>query len=100
MVLVKIHKKDGRILAAVCDSDLIGQHVEESGVVLDLKSDFFKGDEKTDVEAGDIIRNADHLNAVGDKSVRLALHEGVIDEPHIKKVKGIPYAHAIIVHDG
>lgn len=99
MVLVKIHKKDGRILAAVCDSDVIGKHAEENGVVLDLTSDFYKGDEKTDVEAGDIIRNADHLNLVGEKSVRLAVHEGVIDEHHVKKVKGIPYAQAIIVHE-
>ncbi|MEK6849538.1 MAG: DUF424 family protein [Nanoarchaeota archaeon] len=99
MVLVKIHKKDGRILAAVCDTELLGQQLEENSIFLDLANDFYKGDEKTDIEAGDIIRNSDHINLVGEKSVALGVHEGLIDEHHIKKVKGVPFAHAVVVHD-
>jgi hypothetical protein len=99
MVLVKIHKRDGRILAAVCDNELLGQFVEENGIVLDLKGDFYAGTETTDVEAGDIIRNADHINLVGEKSVSLGVREGIIDEHHVKKIKGVPYAHAVIVHE-
>ena len=99
MVLVKLHKKDGRILVAVCDSDLLGKKFEEGQVQLDLTGDFYSGEEKDLDEAGDIIRNADHVNLVGEKSVHLGTHEGVIDASNIRKVQGIPYAHAIVVHE-
>lgn len=99
MVLVKIHKKDGKILAAVCDSELVGKKFEEGPAQLDLTNDFFKGEEHDDAEAGDLIRNADHVNLVGEKSIKLGIHEGVIDAAIVKKVHGVPHAQAIIVHD-
>jgi hypothetical protein len=99
MVLVAIHKKDHRIVAAVCDSDLIGKKFEEGALQLDLTGDFYKGTERSDDEAGDLIRNADHVNLVGKKSVKLGLQEGVIDEASVKTVQGVPHAQAIIVHD-
>jgi hypothetical protein len=99
MVLVKLHKKEGRLLAAVCDDDLLGKRFEEGALQLDLTGDFYKGDPHPDDETGDIIRNADHVNLVGAKSVALGIHEGVIDNTHVKHVQGIPYAQAIVVHD-
>lgn len=99
MVLVKLHKKDGRILVTVCDTNLLGKKFEEGTAQLDLTGDFYKGEEKDSEEAGDLIRNADHVNLVGEKSVHLGVHEGVIDADHVRKVNGIPYAHAIVVHD-
>lgn len=99
MVLVKLHKKDGRILVAVCDSSLLGKKFSEGSAQLDLTGDFYKGDEKTSDEAGDLIRNADHVNLVGELSVKLAIQEGVIDASNVKTIEGIPYAHAIILHD-
>jgi hypothetical protein len=98
MVLVKLHKKEGRILVAVCDSNLIGKRFEEGKLQLDLTSDFYAGEEKSDTEAGDIIRNADHVNLVGEKAVALAVEEGIIDESQVQRVQGIPHAQAAIVH--
>lgn len=99
MVLVKLHKKDGRIVAAVCDADLLGKKFEEGASQLDLTGDFYRGDEKDDAEAGDIIRNADHVNLVGARSVKLGVQEGVIEESGIRTVAGVPHAQAIVVHD-
>ena len=99
MVLVKLHKHDGRMLAAVCDEDLYGKRFEEGVVQLDLTGEFYKGEIKTTDEAGDIIRNADHVNLVGPKSIQLGLQEGVIDEHHVRHVQGVPYAQAALLHD-
>ena len=99
MVLVRIHKKDGKIIAAVCDNDILGQRIAEGTAQLDLTGDFYNGEEKDDSEAGDIIRNADHVNLVGARSVKLGIQEGVIDEQNVRTIKGIPHAQAIIVHD-
>ncbi len=98
MVLVKVHKREGKILVAVCDADLIGRSFEEGQHQLDLTGDFYKGEEKTDAEAGDIIRNADHVNLVGEKSVSLGIQEEVIEESNVQRVQGIPHAQAAIVH--
>lgn len=98
-VTAKLHKKDDRTVIAVCDSVLIGTKLEENGIVLDLGSDFYNGEEYEPTTIGDLIRNADAVNLVGEESVKLGIEEEIIDETTIKKVKGIPYAQAIILHD-
>lgn len=98
-VTVKIHKKDDRTVIAVCDTTLLGTKIEENDLVLDLTSDFYKGEEHDDTTAGDLIRNADAVNLVGPTAIRLGIEEGIIEESNVKKVKGVPYAQAVIVHD-
>jgi hypothetical protein len=99
MVVVKTHTKGDSVLVAVCDEDLLGQTFEEGVLQLDLTSEFYQGQSKTNIEACDIMRNADHLNIVGEKSVKLALDEGLIDEANIKTVDGVPFAQAIILQE-
>lgn len=98
-MILKQHKKDGKILAAVCDSELLGQKFEEENKQLDLTSDFYKGEEKDDRAIGDAIRNADSINLAGEKAIKLGINEGIIDEGHVKKIAGIPYAQAVVVRE-
>ena len=98
-MILKLHKKDESIIAAVCDSDLLGKKYEEGNLQLDLTSDFYNGEEKDNMTVGDTIRNADHVNLVGENAVKLGLEEGIIDEEHIKKIAGIPYAQAVLVNE-
>ena len=96
-MILKLHKREGKLLVAVCDSELLGQKFEEGDKQLDLTSNFYKGDEKDDMTVGDTIRNANTLNLVGEKAVKLGIDEGMIDESHVKKISGISYAQAIII---
>ena len=98
-LIVKIHKKSGRALIAVCDSNLLGRLFEENGKQLDLSSDFYKGEERDPVEIGDLIRNADMVNLVGEESIKLGLQEEVIEESHILKIDGVPHAQAVLITD-
>jgi len=98
-MIVKIHKKDGRTIVAVCDSSLLGKKFEENNVQLDLGSDFYAGKEMDGQEAGDLLRNADIVNLVGEESVQLGMTEGVIDKENIIHVKKIPHAQATILHE-
>lgn len=98
-MIVKIHKKDDKTVVAVCDSDLIGHKFEEGELQLDLSSDFYNGEKMNEIDAGDIIRNSDLVNLVGENSVKLGLKEGVIEKKHIIKIKNIPHAQAIVLHD-
>ncbi len=96
-MIVKIHKKEGRTIVAVCDKELIGQKIEEGDKQLDLTSEFYNGEEITDTgEIGDLLRNADIINLVGEKSIKLGIEEGLIDQESIIKIKNIPHAQATI----
>jgi len=99
MVTVKIHKREGRVIAAVCDTELLGKKFEEGKLQLDLTGDFYKGEEKDSSEAGDLIRNADHVNLIGKESVKLGIQKGIIDEQNVKIVDGVPHAQAVVVHE-
>ena len=99
-MIIKSHKSpDGKIVAAVCDTELKGKKFEEGKLQLDLTSNFFDGEEKDELTVGDTIRNADSVNLVGEKSVEIGIKEGVIEKEHVKKIAGIPYAQAIIIRD-
>jgi len=98
-MIVKIHKREDRAIAAVCDSELVGQKYVDGDRQLDLTGDFYKGEERTDQEVGDIIRNADIINLVGKNAVKLGIQEEVITQDHVIVIAGIPHAQAVITHD-
>ncbi|VVB80896.1 Uncharacterised protein [uncultured archaeon] len=98
-MLVKIHKKESRTIIAVCDKDLIGKLLEENGKQLDLRGEFYKGEEMSVEEIGDLMRNADGVNLVGTEAVNLGLQEGVIDKENVITVKGTPHAQAILIQE-
>lgn len=99
-MIAKKHKtRDGRIILAVCDSDLIGKKFEQGKLQIDLTTDFYKGEEKTESEILLMIQEAYILNLVGEKSVKLGLKQGLIDETHILNIQGIPHAQCVIVRE-
>ncbi|MBN1645027.1 DUF424 family protein [Candidatus Woesearchaeota archaeon] len=98
-MIVKVHKKDGRTIVAVCDDELLGKKFEQGNLQLDLTSDFYNGDKYSDKKlVGDMIRNADIVNLVGTISVSLGIEEGLIEKEQVINVQGIPHAQAAIEH--
>ena len=98
-LLVKLHKKDHRAIVAVCDKNLLGRVIEEKNRQLDLRSEFYKGEERSEEEIGDLMRNADGVNLVGPESVKLGLQEGVISEENVIVIDGIPSAQAVLIQN-
>lgn len=96
-LLVRIHKKEGRTIVAVCDSDLLGKVFEEGNKQLDLRGEFYNGIVMDRVTLGDMVRNADAVNLVGKDSVQVGLDEGVIEKDQVFMVKGIPHAQALLM---
>ena len=99
-MIVRLHRRqEGGLIVAVCDSDLVGKRFEESGLQLDLTGQFYRGEERSDEEVGDLLRNADHVNFVGERSVALALREGLIDAVDVRRVAGVPHAEATLAQE-
>ena len=98
-LIVKTHIKEGKTLVVVCDKDVFGHIFEENDTILDLKSDFYDGEEMNEEEAGDLIRNADMVNLVGTNAVKLGVEEDIIDEENVKTIEGVPYAIGVLIEE-
>lgn len=97
-MIVKVHRTpDGRKIAAVCDKEVIGKLITGNNTQLDLKSAFYKGEEKNADEAVKIMRGSYIINLVGKESVALALSRGLIQKEGVIYLKKIPHAQAILM---
>ena len=94
-MLIKIHESC-RLTIAICDSDLIDKKFEEGIKQLDLTGSFFKGEEKTEQEATEIIEDSQKedatFNIVGKQSCDLALKLGIVEKSGIITIQDIPIA--------
>ena len=92
---MKIHNAY-RIVIAICDTNLLGKKFEQGERQLDLTGGFFKGEEKTEEEVKEIIRQAKAedatFNIVGEKACRLAKEIGLIEEEGVIQIQGVPVA--------
>jgi uncharacterized protein len=96
-MIVKIHKTpDKRKVVAICDNELIGQKFEEGKLQLDLSSDFYKGEDKSEEEVLELIKGSYIINVVGEKSIGFCLKLKILNETDIIKIKNIPHAQAVM----
>ena len=88
--------KSYRDIVAICDSELLGKKFEENEFQLDIKENFYKGEEVSEEQLREIISNMSQedatFNIVGEKSISLALEKEIIKEEGIKKIQNIPFA--------
>ena len=92
---VKIHKTY-RDVIAICDSDLIGKTFEEGDFELNVKENFYGGEEVDEEKLLKIINNMSiedsTFNIIGQESVNIALKAEIISEEGVKKIQGIPFS--------
>ena len=92
---LKIHESYRKVVA-LADNELIGKRFEEGKTQLDVRENFYKGeeiDEETAIEKLKILKVDDStFNIVGEKSIKIAIEAGVVAEENIGKVQGIPFA--------
>jgi len=95
MISIKVHKTY-RSVVAVCDSGLLNKKFEEGIRQLDLRENFYKGEEIEEEEAIKRMRqqaNEDFtFNIVGKESTQAAIKAGIIDKEDVDKIDNIPFA--------
>jgi len=88
--------KTYRDIVAMCDSDLIGQRFEEGKFQLDVKENFYKGEEVDEEKAIEILKKMlkedATFNIVGKKSVNTAIKAGVISPDAVGKIQSVPFS--------
>lgn len=92
-MLVKIIKSQ-RYIVAICDSELLGKKFEEGNLQIDIKDNFFNGEEKNEQETIDIIIRMIMEDAtfyiVGENSVNTAIKSEIVESSQVKRIQGVP----------
>lgn len=94
---VKMHKREGMLIAAVCDKELIGKTYEEWKLCLDLKkhAEFYRGELCTREQAAEKLKKANSMNLTGERAVALGIELGLVKKT--MKIGGIPHAQAYLL---
>ena len=94
-MFVKIHKSY-RTVVAVCDSELVGKRFEEGIKQIDIRENFYRGEEKSFDELVELFKfqKAEDatFNIVGEDSIKAAKKAGLISNEEIKYVEKVPYS--------
>ncbi len=88
--------KSYRDVVAICDRELLGKKFEEGKFQLDIKENFYKGEEVGTKSLVEIMKKMSAedatFNIVGKKSVDAALKAGIISKDGIGRIQKIPFA--------
>jgi hypothetical protein len=92
---LKIHEAYRKIVA-LADSDLIGKTFEEGIKQIEVRPNFFNGEEIEKEVAVKVLQDMEREDAtfciVGEKSTETALKAGIISKQGIIKIQNIPVA--------
>ena len=92
---VKIHDAYRKIVA-LCDSDLINKTFSEGKKQIEIRENFFKGEEKTREEVLEILIDMEKedvtFNIVGMESINVAIEAGIINKDGIIMIDNVPVA--------
>ncbi|MFA5258638.1 MAG: DUF424 family protein [Candidatus Pacearchaeota archaeon] len=92
---IKIHESYRKIVA-VCDTDLIGKTFFEGIRQIEVKPNFFKGEEKNKEELIELLKDMEKedatFNIVGKESIEAALEARIISKDGIILIDNVPIA--------
>lgn len=98
-MILKLHTTKRGVIAALCDTELIGLKYKEGEKVLDLTAAFYKGEKKDKKEIIIILKNAYIINAVGKKSIQLLEEGNFTDGSEVQMIHKIPYVQCVVLQN-
>ena len=100
---LKIHEVDMKNhierIVALCDKELIGKKLRDGNLRLNVNPRFYKGELADTDSIKDAFKIATIANIVGEKSIALALKEGVIKKENIIRISGVPHAQMVMIEE-
>ena len=92
---IKIHESYRKIVS-LADTDLVGKVFEEGIKQIDVRENFFSGEEIDSEKAIEVLKDMDiedaTFNIVGKESVQCAIDAGVISKNGVMEIGGVPLA--------
>jgi len=94
-VYVKIRRWGQQILLAACDAEVLGKTFKESGIVFEVKEEFYKGFKTNIEEAVNLIEKSTIVNLVGTRIVKKAIERGYVHPEAVIRICGVLHAQIV-----
>jgi len=91
----KTHSVENNSVLACCDKEVLGKNLKEGNYDVHIEEDFYKGEEINEEKLAELLKESKNINLFGEKSVGVALKQGLLSEKDVIKIDGIE--HAIIM---
>ncbi len=75
----------------ICDLDLIGNKLEQDGLVINLTKEYYQQEVIEQPHAQELLHKCDIANLVGDRIVKQALEMRLAKEVSIRRIAGVPF---------
>ena len=99
---IKIHRDINCSLVAICDQELLNKTFREGKLKLEVTKDFYGGSSCSIGEAVILINNTEQANLVGNKIIKEAVRNKLIDPRAVIYIDGIPHVQIMkldLLHD-
>lgn len=95
--VVAQHNSEGRLILTVCDSSVHGKKLEDGGIMLDLSSKFYEGEEKDTAAVERLMLQAYTIHAVGKNAVATVIKAGLATRENVKTVAEVPHVQVLVL---
>lgn len=95
-MFAKVYEIENEYMVAACEKSLIGKKFKDGKVILDVKENFYKGEEINEDKLLDLLKMATIANLVG-KPVDLAIKHKIIGEGEIIEILGVKHAQIFLM---
>ena len=92
---VNLRRWGKQVLLAICDAEILGKTFHESGLVLEIKEDFYKGVRTSIDEALNLVDQSTIVNLIGCNVVTKAIEKGYVHPDAVIKVCGVLHAQIV-----
>ncbi len=92
MYYSKIHRRDGNVVLAVCDSESHNKTFEDRGLRIFIDPSFYGRRETGEDELIELLKDANIINLAGNMCVDLAISEGHVNAESVVDIGGCRHA--------
>jgi len=89
---VKIHRSEKHFMVAVCDRELIGQHLKNETCGITVNASFYLGEEADEETVMDLLCEATTANIIGKKAIDCAVKCGIVNPNAVIYFGDVPHA--------
>jgi len=93
LIAFRVHETEEGSVIGACDAELLGRTFREGIVKLELREEFYLGEEKTLEELIQLLESCFTANLVGEKIVAAVCEENPHFKSSVKSVEGVPHLH-------
>jgi hypothetical protein len=89
---LKIYKNGGHVLVAACDKEVLGKTLKHGSTVVEIRRDFYEGENVSEEEFQKALEKATTANLFGEETIKCAIQCGMIDPNSIIIIDHVPHA--------